>query len=97
MRRKASVHGNGKHAVTPDLPTYTPDTNIRCARCRDKEEYIVRLRAQIEGLQKVVRDKQEFLDKKQDFIAKMMRVIAEEGAQLKPVGTKRPAQKGAGL
>lgn len=95
MNRSKSKWSATSPALTPS--TRKGDTDLSCQRCRDKEAYIVRLQDQIERLQKVVRDQSDELQKKQSFIEKVKRYVAEESAVLKPTPTKRPARKGEGL
>lgn len=94
-KRKTSVHGKGADAITPELTK--PAQKYNCSRCTYKEEFITRLSSQIERLQKVVRDQQQEIGKKQQFFDKIKTVLAEQAMTLKPAPTTRPAQKGAGL
>lgn len=93
MKRTRSLHGSGAGALTPALPI-AGGSNLRCQRCQDKENYIVKLQAQIERQQKVIRDQSDEMLKKQNFIEKLKGVFRGEQETLKPSPTRRPAQKG---
>lgn len=93
MKRKQALYGNGAGAITADLPP-KGDAGLTCQRCQDKEDYIVRLQAQIERLQTVVRDQQEEIAKKQRFFERVKMALADQGKTLSPVATTRPARRG---
>ncbi len=93
MKRTKSIHGNGALALTPDVPRTGTD-NSTCPPCIDKQEYIARLRAQIERQSKVLRDQTEEIAKKQCFFDKLKMALADQSKTLFPVGTTRPARKG---
>jgi hypothetical protein len=98
MKRSKPLHGDGALALTP-AGAYTPsgDRNLKCQRCQDKENYIAQLKGQVERLQKVIRDKDDFILSKQNFIEKVKAVFRGEQETLRPSPTRRPAQKGHGI
>ena len=91
MKRPKSIHGNGALALTPDVPR---SDNSTCPRCRDKQQYIDRLLAQIERQSKVLRDQTEEIAKKQHFFDKLKMALADQSKTLLPGATTRPARKG---